>query len=123
MSIKAVLLILTILLIIGCGQKDRNLITTYGAIADGKTNNAVYWNNDGIYITDCKKVKITNCFINSADDGICLKSSNPDSNCDDIYIDSCTVRSSAGALKLGTSSAGGFKNIKVRNLTVLQIES
>jgi hypothetical protein len=77
-----------------------------------------YWNNDGLDVTDCKNVKITNCFINSADDGICLKSGNPDSFCDSIYIDSCTVRSSASAFKLGTGSTGGFKNIKVRNLTV-----
>jgi len=77
-----------------------------------------YWNNDGLDVTDCKNVKITNCFINAADDGICLKSGNPDSFCDNIFIDSCTVRSSASGFKLGTGSAGGFKNVKVRNLTV-----
>ncbi len=77
-----------------------------------------YWNNDGLDVTDSKNVKIINCFINSADDGICLKSANPDSFCDNIFIDSCTVRSSASGFKLGTGSTGGFKNIKVRNLTV-----
>jgi hypothetical protein len=69
-------------------------------------------------ITDCQNVKIKNCFINSADDGICLKSENPNSLCENIEIDSCTVRSSASGFKLGTASHGGFKNIKVRNLTV-----
>lgn len=77
-----------------------------------------YWNNDGLDITDCKNVRITNCFVNSADDAICLKSENPKSLCENIWIDSCTVRSSASGLKFGTASAGGFKNIKVRNLTV-----
>ncbi len=77
-----------------------------------------YWNNDGLDVTDCKNVRITNCFINAADDGICLKSGNPASFCDNIFIDSCTVRSSASGFKLGTGSTGGFKNIKVRNLTV-----
>lgn len=77
-----------------------------------------YWNNDGLDITDCKNVKITNCFINSSDDGICLKSENPGFLCEDIYIDSCTVRSSASGFKLGTASVGGFRNIKVRNLSV-----
>ena len=38
--------------------------------------NRAYWNNDGIDISDCKDVRISNCFINSADDGICLKSHN-----------------------------------------------
>ncbi|MBW8331804.1 MAG: right-handed parallel beta-helix repeat-containing protein [Prolixibacteraceae bacterium] len=77
-----------------------------------------YWNNDGLDITDSKNVKITNCFINSSDDGICLKSENPDFLCENVFIDSCTVRSSASGFKLGTASVGGFKNIKVRNLTV-----
>ncbi len=86
---------------------------------DGITvQSTAYWNNDGLDVTDSKNVKITNCFINAADDGICLKSGNPDSFCDNIFIDSCTVRSSASGFKLGTGSAGGFKNIKVRNLTV-----
>ncbi|MDO9614571.1 MAG: glycosyl hydrolase family 28 protein, partial [Bacteroidota bacterium] len=77
-----------------------------------------YWNNDGLDISDSKNVRITNCFINSSDDAICLKSENPNSMCENVFIDSCTVRSSASGLKLGTASTGGFKNIKVRNLTV-----
>ncbi|MDP3912225.1 MAG: glycoside hydrolase family 28 protein [Bacteroidota bacterium] len=77
-----------------------------------------YWNNDGLDITDSKNVRITNCFINASDDAICLKSENPNSMCENVFIDSCTVRSSASGLKLGTASSGGFKNIKVRNLTV-----
>lgn len=77
-----------------------------------------YWNNDGLDITDSKNVRITNCFINASDDAICLKSENPNSMCENVFIDSCTVRSSASGLKLGTASVGGFKNIKVRNLTV-----
>jgi hypothetical protein len=77
-----------------------------------------YWNNDGLDITDCKNVKITNCFINASDDAICLKSETPGSGCENIFIDSCTVRSSANGLKFGTSGYGGFKNVKVRNLTV-----
>ena len=91
---------------------------------DGVTINGItvqstaYWNNDGLDITDSKNVRITNCFINSSDDGICLKSENPNLMCENVFIDSCTVRSSASGFKLGTASAGGFKNIKVRNLTV-----
>ena len=77
-----------------------------------------YWNNDGLDVTDSKNVRITNCFINSADDGICLKSENPKSSCENVYVDSCTVRSSANGFKLGTANFGGFRNIKVRNLTV-----
>ncbi len=83
-----------------------------------KVESTAYWNNDGIDLTDCKNVKVSNSFINSADDGICLKSSNKNSWCDHITITDCTIRSSASAFKLGTGSAGGFKNITARNLTV-----
>lgn len=77
-----------------------------------------YWNNDGIDIGDCKNVRITNCYVNSADDGICLKSSDPDSFCDEVYIANNTVRSSASAIKFGTASAGGFKNVTIENITI-----
>ena len=89
------------------------------AIIDNiKVESTAYWNNDGIDITDCKNVKITNCFVNSSDDGICLKSEDPDDFCDGIFVSDCTIRSSASAFKLGTASRGGFKNIKARNLTI-----
>lgn len=77
-----------------------------------------YWNNDGIDIQDCKNVRITNCFVNSADDGICLKSHSADYYCDSIYIANCVVRSSASAIKFGTRSHGGFKNVKIENIKV-----
>ena len=82
------------------------------------TDSDAYWNNDGIDIQDCKNVRITNCFVNAADDGICLKSQSPDHFCDSIYIANCTVRSSASAIKFGTVSHGGFKNITIENIKV-----
>ena len=83
-----------------------------------RVQSTAYWNNDGLDVTDSRRVRITNCFINATDDGICLKSENPKSFCEDIFIDSCTVRSSANGFKLGTANIGGFRNIRVRNLTV-----
>ena len=83
-----------------------------------KVQSTAYWNNDGLDITDSKNVRITNCFINSSDDAICLKSEDARFLCENIYIDSCILRSSANGFKLGTASFGGFKNIVVRNLTV-----
>ena len=77
-----------------------------------------YWNNDGIDIQDCKKVRITNCYINAADDGICLKSQSREHFCDSIYIAHCTVRSSASAVKFGTVSHGGFKNVTIEHIKI-----
>jgi polygalacturonase len=77
-----------------------------------------YWNNDGIDLVDCKNAKVTNCFINAADDGICLKSEDRNKRCENIYVANCKIRSSASAVKLGTASWGGFKNISIKNIIV-----
>jgi parallel beta-helix repeat protein len=77
-----------------------------------------YWNNDGIDITDSKNVRITNCRVNAADDGICLKSEDRNRRCENVYIADCKIRSSANAVKLGTASHGGFRNITVKNIEV-----
>jgi len=83
-----------------------------------KVESNIFWNNDGIDLTDCKNVRVTNCFINADDDGICLKSSDRESCCENIYVANCTVRSSASAIKLGTASWGGFKKITIRDIKV-----
>ncbi|HWZ05235.1 MAG TPA: glycosyl hydrolase family 28 protein [Mucilaginibacter sp.] len=83
-----------------------------------KVESVTYWNNDGIDIVDCKNVKLTNSFFNAADDGICLKSEDPNGACENVYVANCRVRSSASAVKLGTGSRGGFKKITIRNISV-----
>ncbi|MBN2814401.1 MAG: glycoside hydrolase family 28 protein [Bacteroidales bacterium] len=87
-------------------------------IDDVKVESRAFWNNDGMDITDCRKVRITNCDINSADDGICLKSYYPGYYCDSIYIAHCYIRTSASAVKFGTASVGGFRNVVIDNITV-----
>lgn len=77
-----------------------------------------YWNNDGMDIGDCRNVTITNCYVNSSDDGICLKSHHTGYLNDSIYIANCTVRSSASAIKFGTASLGGFRNVKIENINI-----
>ena len=88
------------------------------AIDHIRVESDAYWNNDGIDIVDCSEVSITHCFVNSADDGICLKSEHAGHFNDNIYVDDCTVRSSASAVKFGTASVGGFKNIVIKNIRV-----
>jgi polygalacturonase len=77
-----------------------------------------YYNNDGIDIEDCRKVKVIGCNVDADDDGICLKSGNPNTFCDSIDIENCIIRSSASGLKFGTASHGGFKHINVRDIQV-----
>ena len=83
-----------------------------------KVESTAYWNNDGLDISDCRRCSITDCDINSADDGICFKSYDSLLACDSINVRNCKIRSSATALKFGTSSFGGFKNIFVDSLYI-----
>ncbi len=83
-----------------------------------RVESTTYWNNDGIDLIDCKNVEVKNSNINAADDGICLKSSNPESACENINISNCKVRSSASGIKFGTGSVGGFKKISIDNIYV-----
>ncbi|TMI92332.1 MAG: glycoside hydrolase [Bacteroidetes bacterium] len=78
-----------------------------------------FWNNDGIDIVDCDSVAITNSYIDSDDDGVCLKSHDSlGAICQNVLVRNCTIRSSANAIKFGTASLGGFKNIKLVNIKV-----
>lgn len=83
-----------------------------------KVDSRAYWNNDGIDIDGCENVRITNCDVNSADDGICLKSDSPGLQNNNIYIANCSIRSSANAVKFGTGSYGSFKNVTIENIQV-----
>lgn len=69
-------------------------------------------------ISDCRNVSITNCEINSADDGICLKSYYPGYANDSIYIANCTLSTSASTIKFSSASYGGFKNVTIENIKV-----
>ncbi len=75
-----------------------------------------WWNNDGIDIADSRRIRISDCDIDSADDGICLKSDKLP--VEDVVISNCVVRCWANAFKCGTLSGGGFRNITVSNLAV-----
>ena len=78
-----------------------------------RVDSKAFWNNDGIDIVDCGQVVVTGCFVDVADDGICLKSHDPAAACTDVLIRDCTIRSSANAIKFGTVSRGGFRHIRI----------
>ena len=80
--------------------------------------NRAYWNNDGIDVADCRNVLIEDCNIDSADDGIVLKSFDPADYNENIEIRNCEIRSSASAFKIGTETFGGCRNVKVTDLRI-----
>ncbi|MFD0751610.1 glycoside hydrolase family 28 protein [Mucilaginibacter calamicampi] len=74
-------------------------------------------NNDGIDI-DSKNVLIEDCVIDSDDDGICLKSDDDTVPCENVTIRNCIIASNCGAIKFGTSSHSGFRNVNISNITI-----
>lgn len=96
-----------------CYDRCENLI-----IKGIHVDSDAYWNNDGIDIADCKNVYLGHSYFNSADDGICIKSHHAEYLVEDMIVEHCTVRSSASAVKFGTKSIGGFKNVTVRNIKI-----
>lgn len=75
-------------------------------------------NTDGLDLVDCEKVRVSNCYINSGDDAICLKSLTYDEACRDITISNCVVSSNASGIKLGTETSGRLEDISIQNCVI-----
>jgi polygalacturonase len=85
---------------------------------DGITvSNHCNGNNDGIDIDGCRRFTLTNSTIDSDDDAIVLKSTGS-APCEDIIVRGCIVSSYCNAIKCGTESSGGFKNILISDCIV-----
>lgn len=74
-------------------------------------------NNDGIDI-EGKNIILSDCIIDCDDDAICLKTENPDFLVENITISNCIIASNCNAIKFGTASTCGFKNISVSNCVI-----
>ncbi|WP_343306350.1 glycosyl hydrolase family 28 protein [Chitinophaga niabensis] len=74
-------------------------------------------NNDAIDIDGCRQVVISDCIMDTDDDGITLKSTGA-APCEDVAVTNCIVSSFCAAIKCGTESTGGFKNILISNCII-----
>ena len=72
------------------------------------------YNNDGIDI-ESRDVVVTNCIFDCEDDAICLKGL---SMCENVSVSNCVAASNCNAIKLGTASVYGYRNIAISNITV-----
>jgi len=79
-------------------------------------NHSTY-NNDMIDIDCCRNVHISDCYGNSDDDAITLKST-ADRATENVTITNCVLGSRCNAIKMGTESNGGFKNISITNCVI-----
>lgn len=71
--------------------------------------------NDGIDIDGCQDVRIKDCDIDSGDDALCFKTTSSEMACSDIEVTGMRLKSSQGAIKMGTESMAAFENIKISN--------
>ena len=74
-------------------------------------------NNDMIDIDGCRNVIIADCFGDTDDDGITLKSTS-ERLTENVVITNCVLSSHCNAIKAGTESTGGFRNIAISNMVV-----
>ncbi len=74
-------------------------------------------NNDGIDI-DASNVVISNSIIDCDDDAICFKSYTPGFIVENVSISNCRIASNCNAIKFGTWSAVGFRNISISNCVI-----
>ncbi len=86
-------------------------------------NPAIGPNTDGIDLTGCQQVVISDCLLDTGDDAICLKSENPYGSTPrlskDIAVTNCIITSSTNGFKIGTATQGGFENITFSNSTIV----
>lgn len=78
-------------------------------------------NCDGIDPDHCRNVRISDCYIEAADDCIVIKNTKeymdrgPTEN---IVVSNCTLKSTSAAVKIGTESVDDFRHIVIRGCTI-----
>ena len=100
-----------------------HLIGCYDANIDGINilNNLKIRNGDGIDVDHSKKVRISNCFIESGDDCICLKNRREYSeygSCEDIVVNNCIMTSRSCAIKIGSENMDKINNVLFNNCII-----
>ncbi len=79
-------------------------------------------NTDGIDIDSCRHVRISDSYLDTGDDAICLKSGKDADGrrvnrpTEDIAINNCTVHRGHGAVVLGSETSGGIRNVVASNI-------
>ena len=82
-----------------------------------KVFNRNNYNNDALDLDGCHEVIVRGMMADSDDDGITLKSTSP-RLCENVRISDCVVSSHCNAVKLGTETNGGFRNINISGIVV-----
>ena len=83
-------------------------------------------NTDAIDPSNCKDVVITRCLIDVGDDNVAIKSGKKvagrDFGCENIIVSDCAFLHGHG-MSIGSETAGGVRNVSVRNCTFENTEN
>jgi polygalacturonase len=80
-----------------------------------RVENLTNWNNDAFDIDGCRNVIVRNCSSDSVDDGLCFKGAGL-RTMENVLVENSEFRTQCNAIKFGTDSQGGFKNVLIRNV-------
>ncbi len=75
-------------------------------------------NTDGIDPISSRNVFISDCYIETGDDAICLKSAAAAGACENIVVSNCVLISDGSAIKCGTASHGTNRNVTLNNILI-----
>lgn len=78
-------------------------------------------NSDGIDIDHTRNVRITNCYIESGDDCICLKTRREYEECgptENVLVSNCIMTSTSCSIKLGSENMDAIRNVVVSNCII-----
>ena len=84
-------------------------------------NNLKVRNCDGIDLDHTKKARISNCYIESGDDSICLKNRREYAeygDCEDITVENCVLTSRSCTIKIGSENVNRINNVTVNNCII-----
>jgi polygalacturonase len=83
---------------------------------------------NGIVADSSRFVRISDCYVDTGDDGIVLKSGKDADGLrvnrptEDVVITNCTVHHAHGAVVIGSETAGGIRNVAASNITAVDTE-
>lgn len=79
-------------------------------------------NTDSLDIDSCQHVRISNCYLSAADDGVCLKTTQKTFGLhqaiNNVVVTNSIIRSRGAAVKIGTETFADVENVLVNNITV-----
>ncbi|MHC4886952.1 MAG: glycoside hydrolase family 28 protein [Planctomycetota bacterium] len=75
-------------------------------------------NTDGIGVNGSRDVRIAHCDVDTGDDAIIIKATNPDQRCERVTVTNCVLASNCAALGLGSDVEGVVRDVVFTNCVV-----